>query len=85
MAGFPPERIIFSGPGKTAEELKKALEHGIYCINAESFAEVDLIAALAAERSITADIGIRINPDMSIVNTAIRMGGLPRQFGIDES
>ncbi|WP_256703849.1 diaminopimelate decarboxylase [Paenibacillus sp. FSL H8-0259] len=85
LAGFPPERIIFSGPGKTAEELENALEYGIYCINAESFDEVDRIAALAAERKFTAGIGIRINPNMSIVNTAIRMGGLPRQFGIDES
>src|ERR1700758_5593805 len=46
-AGIPPQRIVFSGVGKTADELALALDHGILCVNVESESELDLLASIA--------------------------------------
>nr|CAG77429.1 putative glutamate decarboxylase [Niallia circulans] len=84
-AGFSAENIIFSGPGKKRSELEIAVQSGIYCIIAESVEELFYIEELAEKENKTARVAIRINPDKSFGSTAIKMGGVPRQFGMDES
>ncbi len=64
IAGVPPERIVFSGVGKTADELAFALEAGVAEINVESEPEVDLLARIAAEKGVRAAVAIRVNPEV---------------------
>jgi len=63
-AGFAPDQIVFTGVGKTQEELERAVALGVRAINAESPGEVDRIEAIAAARRTRAAIAIRINPDV---------------------
>lgn len=84
-AGFSADNIIFSGPGKKRSELQAAVEGGIYCIIAESVQELLYIDELAGQENKTVRVAVRINPDKNFGSTAIKMGGVPRQFGIDES
>ncbi|USK44116.1 diaminopimelate decarboxylase [Cytobacillus oceanisediminis] len=85
-AGFKPEKIIFSGPGKKNNELEYAIEKNIYCIIAESLEEIRFLSKIATRKKIEVRIGIRINPSMcNDSSTAIKMGGVPSQFGIEES
>jgi len=82
-AGIPPDRIMFSGVGKTARELALAVEHGILCVNVESEAEIDLLASIAAGKGCTADISIRVNPDIDAKTHAkIATGKAENKFGI---
>jgi diaminopimelate decarboxylase len=82
-AGVPPEKIMFSGVGKTAGELALAVEHGILCVNVESEAELELLAAIAAAKGRTADISIRVNPDIDPKTHAkIATGKAENKFGI---
>src|SRR5204862_1215726 len=60
-AGIPPQRIVFSGLGKTAVELEAALAAGIHQINVESLPELRLLSALAAARGQTVPVAIRVN------------------------
>ena len=64
-AGFPPEKILFSGVGKTEAELRAALAEDILCINVESEPELELLSRIASEmgRKI-ARISVRVNPDV---------------------
>jgi diaminopimelate decarboxylase len=63
-AGFAPADIVFTGVGKTREELEFALDVGVGTINAESAGELDRIAALACGRSRVACVALRVNPDI---------------------
>jgi diaminopimelate decarboxylase len=82
-AGVPPEKIMFSGVGKTARELALAVEHRILCVNVESEAELELLAAIAAAQGRTADISIRVNPDIDPKTHAkIATGKAENKFGI---
>src|ERR1700733_7802488 len=63
-AGIAPDKIMFSGVGKTARELALAVEEGILCVNVESEGELELLAAIAAGKGRCADISIRVNPDI---------------------
>jgi len=82
-AGVPPERIVFSGVGKTARELAFALEVGIACFNVESEPELELLSALAAGRGLTAPTSIRINPDVdALTHEKISTGRKENKFGI---
>src|SRR5438270_9554515 len=63
-AGIPPEKIMFSGVGKTARELALAVDQGILCVNVESEGELELLSAIAAGKSRTAPISLRVNPDV---------------------
>ncbi|HEX3028713.1 MAG TPA: diaminopimelate decarboxylase [Clostridia bacterium] len=83
-AGFPPERIIFTSPGKTYDELEYAIETGTYSINIESLDEALIINHIAAEKSRKADVSIRVNPDFDVSGSNIKMSGVPTQFGIDQ-
>src|SRR5204863_6273220 len=63
-AGVPPERIIFSGVGKTREELEAALAAGIHQINVESLPELRRLSDVAVAHGRTAKVAIRVNPDI---------------------
>jgi diaminopimelate decarboxylase len=64
-AGFPPDRIVFSGVGKSDEELAAAVDAGIGHIHLESAAELAALAAIAAGRQRRITVGIRVNPDVT--------------------
>ena len=82
-AGIPPEKILFSGVGKTADELRAALSQDILCINVESEPELELLSALATEMGRTARISIRVNPDVDSGGHAkITTGKSENKFGI---
>jgi diaminopimelate decarboxylase len=82
-AGIPPQRIVFSGVGKTARELNLAVEHGILCVNVESESELELLSSVAVAKARTADISIRVNPDVDPKTHAkIATGKAENKFGI---
>jgi diaminopimelate decarboxylase len=82
-AGIPPQRIVFSGVGKTARELELAVEHGILCVNVESESELELVSSIATTQGRTADISIRVNPDVDPKTHAkIATGKAENKFGI---
>lgn len=83
-AGFSPEQIIFTSPGKSYDELEYAIETGIYSINIESIEEARMIDAIAKKKSKKVNISIRINPDFDVSGASIKMTGVPTQFGIDQ-
>lgn len=63
-AGADPAKVIFSGVGKTREEMRQALVAGILCFNVESEAELDVLSEVAVEAGATADVSIRVNPNV---------------------
>jgi len=79
---WSPELISFAGPGKRPEELREAIEAGIV-INMESTLEMERISRLGAELDITPKVAIRVNPDFELKTSGMKMGGGPKQFGID--
>jgi diaminopimelate decarboxylase len=82
-AGIPPEKIMFSGVGKTERELALAVEQGILCVNLESEPELERLAAIGAQRGRAADISIRVNPDIDPKTHAkISTGKAENKFGI---
>ena len=82
-AGIPPHKIMFSGVGKTARELAQAVDEGILCVNVESEAELELLAAIAAAKGRSIDISIRVNPDIDPKTHAkIATGKAENKFGI---
>ena len=83
-AGCAPDRILFAGPGKTPDELRLALSEGVGEIHAESLVELQRIATIAASLGVRAPVAIRVNPEADAQGGAMRMGGKPAPFGIDE-
>jgi diaminopimelate decarboxylase len=82
-AGIPPHKIMFSGVGKTARELAQAVDEGILCVNVESEAELELLAAIATAKGRAIDISIRVNPDIDPKTHAkIATGKAENKFGI---
>jgi len=82
-AGIPPDKIMFSGVGKTARELALAIEEGILCVNVESEPELELLAAIAAAKGRTVAISIRVNPDIDPrTHAKIATGKAENKFGI---
>jgi diaminopimelate decarboxylase len=82
-AGIAPDKIMFSGVGKTAHELALAVEQRILCVNVESEAELYLLAEIAAGKGRTADISIRVNPDVDPrTHAKIATGKAENKFGI---
>ncbi len=83
-AGGDPATVVFSGVGKTAEEIDYALEAGIHSFNCESEAELALLDALAARRGLVARAAIRVNPDVDpATHPYIATGLKEHKFGID--
>ncbi len=82
-AGIPPEKIMFSGVGKTERELALAVDEGILCVNVESEPELERLAAIGAQKGHAADISIRVNPDIDPKTHAkIATGKAENKFGI---
>ena len=82
--GIAPEKIIFSGVGKTADEMKFALETGIFQFNVESEPELILLDKVAGELGKTAPVALRINPNVdAVTNAKITTGLKTSKFGID--
>ena len=83
-AGIPPQRIVFSGVGKTENELRAALAARIHQINVESIAELRLLSAVATSRGGVARVAIRVNPDVdALTHAKIATGKKENKFGID--
>ncbi len=81
--GVPPEKIVFSGVGKTRAEMTRALEVGVLCFNVESEAERGLLSAVAAGAGKTARVSLRINPDVDAgTHPYISTGLKGNKFGI---
>lgn len=83
-AGCPAERILFAGPGKTEAELQLVLEKGIGEIHVESCVEAERVARIAQRLGIKAGVAVRVNPGGEAEGGAMRMGGRPAPFGVDE-
>jgi diaminopimelate decarboxylase len=82
-AGVPPDRIMFSGIGKTARELALAVDEGVLCVNVESEAELELLSAIAAQKGRRINISLRVNPDVDPKTHAkIATGKAENKFGI---
>jgi diaminopimelate decarboxylase len=84
QAGVSPKRIVFSGVGKTREEIHEALRAGILLFNVESEAELEILAAEAARLRRPAAAGIRVNPDVEAGgHPQIATGHHRHKFGVD--
>lgn len=82
-AGGEPAKIVFSGVGKTVEEMKRALELNIKCFNVESEPELDRLNQVAGELGVKAPISLRINPDVDAkTHPYISTGLRDNKFGI---
>ena len=82
-AGVPGERIVFSGVGKTRDEIRLALEGGIRQFNVESEPEMIVLDAVARELGVTAPITVRVNPDVDArTHAKIATGKSENKFGI---
>ena len=82
-AGIPANKILFSGVGKTADELQFAVSHDILCINVESEPELEALSRIASAMGRTARISIRVNPDVdSGTHAKISTGKSENKFGI---
>jgi diaminopimelate decarboxylase len=82
-AGVPPEKITFSGVGKTERELALAIDEGILCVNVESEPELALLSAVAAQKGRTMNVSVRVNPDIDArTHAKIATGKAENKFGI---
>ncbi len=83
-AGGDPARVVFSGVGKRADEMRRALEVGIHCFNVESVAELERLNAVAGEAGRPAPVSLRVNPDVDAgTHPYISTGLKENKFGID--
>ncbi|NOT12406.1 MAG: pyridoxal-dependent decarboxylase, exosortase A system-associated [Methylococcaceae bacterium] len=80
---MPVEHISMAGPGKRPAELMQAIAAGI-TLNVESSTELETIAQLSLQSGIQARVAVRINPAFELKASGMKMGGGPKQFGIDE-
>mgnify|MGYP001380019688 FL=1 len=82
-AGVPAERIVFSGVGKTAEEMEAAIRAGVYQINLESLPEAETLSEVAASMGRTVPVAFRVNPDVDAgTHAKISTGKAENKFGI---
>ena len=81
-AGADPQEISFAGPGKRESELRQAVAAGVL-LNLESMREVRLLAPISAELGLPARVAVRVNPDFELKGSGMKMGGGPKQFGVD--
>ncbi|NLD01200.1 MAG: diaminopimelate decarboxylase, partial [Gammaproteobacteria bacterium] len=83
-AGGLPERMVFSGVGKTREEMQRALEVDVHCFNVESVDELDRLQEVAAQMGVIAPVSLRVNPDVDAgTHPYISTGLKDNKFGID--
>lgn len=83
-AGGDPGKVVFSGVGKQAAEMRRALEAGIRCFNVESAAELELLDSVAGDAGRQAPVSIRVNPDVDAqTHPYISTGLKENKFGVD--
>lgn len=83
-AGGDPSKIVFSGVGKTAAELRFALDMNIHCFNVESEFELELLNQVAGELGVQAPMSLRVNPDVDAkTHPYISTGLSENKFGVD--
>ena len=83
-AGGDAKKIVFSGVGKRADELRRALEVGIHCFNVESTDELEVLNRIAGEMGCIAPVSLRVNPDVDArTHPYISTGLKENKFGID--
>lgn len=83
-AGGDPNKVVFSGVGKSADEIKRALEVGIFCFNVESESELERINQIAAQLNQTAAVSLRINPNIDAeTHPYIATGLADNKFGLE--
>ncbi|AUY35007.1 diaminopimelate decarboxylase [Pseudomonas soli] len=82
-AGGRADRVVFSGVGKTREDMRRALEVGVYCFNVESTDELERLQMVAAEMGKVAPVSLRVNPDVDAgTHPYISTGLKENKFGI---
>jgi diaminopimelate decarboxylase len=81
-AGADPREISFAGPGKREAELRQAVASRVL-LNLESMREVRLLKDISAQLGIAARVAVRVNPDFELKGSGMKMGGGPKQFGVD--
>ncbi len=81
-AGADPLEVSFAGPGKRDAELRQAVASRVL-INVESFREVLALEAISSELGLPARVAVRVNPDFELKGSGMKMGGGPKQFGVD--
>ena len=81
-AGASPLEISFAGPGKRDPELRQAVASGVL-INVESMRELPVLAQAAQDLGLPARVAVRVNPDFELKGSGMKMGGGPKQFGVD--
>jgi diaminopimelate decarboxylase len=82
QAGMSPRHVSFAGPGKSEDELEAAVAAGIL-LNVESLREIRVLTAVSARAGKSARVAVRVNPDFELKSSGMKMGGGPKQFGID--
>ncbi len=81
-AGADPADVSFAGPGKRDIELRQAVAAGVL-VNVESTRELPVLAAASQALGLPARVALRVNPDFELKGSGMKMGGGPKQFGID--
>lgn len=82
--GVPASRVMFLGPGKSEGEIRRCVRAGVLLV-VESLQELDDVERTAAEEDTEVEALLRVNPAFETKAAGLRMGGAPRQFGIDEA
>jgi len=83
-AGFRPDQLIYTGPGKSPEELRWAVEHGIRTVHIESLTEAHRLHNIAKDLGEKQDVLLRINADFDIHEAQTTFSGGSKKFGVDE-
>lgn len=81
-AGADPHDMSFAGPAKREQELRQAAAAGVL-VNVESLREVELLGTIGAELGLQPRVAVRVNPDFELKGSGMKMGGGPKQFGVD--
>jgi diaminopimelate decarboxylase len=81
-AGADPAEVSFAGPGKRDPELHQAVAAGVL-VNVESLRELPVLAAASQALGLPARVAVRVNPDFELKGSGMKMGGGPKQFGVD--
>jgi len=85
-AGGKAENVVFSGVGKTADEIRYAILEGVHSFNCESYAEIEVLNRVAGETGKQASVALRVNPDVNpVTHEYISTGLKENKFGIDMS
>ena len=80
--GMRAAEVSFAGPGKSATELAQAVAAGVL-VNVESEREIDVLSQVSRDTGLAARVAVRVNPDFELKSSGMKMGGGPKQFGVD--